>query len=205
MCFQHRRVWDLRWEENVHVLTRKCLKIKSLVHIGSNNISSKVWSAKGYLQDFSCGAEYQWHHVTVEFCAHLLPLQHQNFCRRLGLVKKHGTERAGVINFFGPETLEIFWWSVPLSQISKTEFTGVLCSCCSHISAFYVPCHVCCDMKLMWVLLGPFVTKNSQCTHSQPLTAVICVTATYCNGLWLWGTLYEVCELQIQIFKGAYW
>lgn len=36
-----------------------------------------------------------------------LPLQHQILRRRLGLVKKHGVERAGVMNFLRPETLEI--------------------------------------------------------------------------------------------------
>lgn len=37
-----------------------------------------------------------------------LPLQHQNLCRKLGLVKKQGVERGDVMNFLRPETCEIF-------------------------------------------------------------------------------------------------
>lgn len=41
----------------------------------------------------------------------------------------------------GWEHLRFLWCAVLLSQISKTEFSSKICSCCSHISAFYVPCH----------------------------------------------------------------
>lgn len=134
-----------------------------------------------------------------------LPLPHQILCRRLGLVKKHGVERAGVMNFLRPETLEILWCPVPLSQISKTEFSSVLCSCCSHISAFCVPCHCVLWNDADLSAARSFITKHFQCTHLQPLTPVIRVAASCCNGLWLWETLYQLSEPQLHVFKGAYW
>lgn len=101
------------------------------------------------------------------------------------------------MNFLRPWAHQILWCSVPLSQTHKTEFNSKLFSCCSHISAFYVPCHCVLwnDADLSAALYFFFFTKNFQYVHLQPLTPVTCTAAGYCYGLWPWETCTNFASL----------